>query len=393
MRILIVSFLCTVFFCAGSIAQSTPIKKQNHFRLIGQVLNRDTGFIILSYQDTSKRAIIDTTEIKNGQFYFSGYIHEPTYATLNFPEYQGVSGDLHIAEFFMEPTEIVATLSSENLRKSNFQGSKTQLIFEKYLAEESVLLLKWKTVLENHERLLNQFSLLSEGSVESKALEDSLDLMTPKLKMYNKELEELKYRFITNHPNTYVSAYLLTQFRNRPALTFQKKIYEGFSEEIKNSRYAGYIREDIEKRKLVAEGALIPDFSIANNEKEVRLSSMKGKYVLLDFWASWCVPCRQEIPELKLYYEKYHPKGFEIVTISIDRQDADWKRALREEEIPQFYNVRSDLEISKYYENVFRPIPSKILVNRDGIIIWKQEYEGTTANKSLKAVLGEEFDH
>lgn len=116
---------------------------------------------------------------------------------------------------------------------------------------------------------------------------------------------------------------------------------------------------------------------------------MKGKLVLLDFRASWCVPCREGIPVLKQYYDQYHSKGFEIVTISIDRRKSDWKEAVLEEKIPYFHNVLVNEEITKGYENVLLPIPSQILINREGIIIWKKTFNIEEGSKNLCTALSE----
>ena len=82
---------------------------------------------------------------------------------------------------------------------------------------------------------------------------------------------------------------------------------------------------------------MVPDFKVKDKSgKEVALSTLRQgkKYVLIDFWASWCNPCRKEIPNLKKLYAQYSEKGFEIVSISIDQKKADWEKALKEEGLP-----------------------------------------------------------
>ncbi len=187
-----------------------------------------------------------------------------------------------------------------------------------------------------------------------------------------------------------LKAYLLIFFQKRPSLEFQKAAYEKFSDQIKNSRYGKYLSDAIIRRSLVDIGVLAPDFSGSNpEEKKFTLSEMKGKIVLIDFWASWCIPCREGIPDLKKYYDQYHSKGFEVVTISIDTKKSDWEKAVLEEKIPYFHNLYVNDEITKGYENVLLPIPSQILINREGVIIWKKTFNIEEGYKNLSIALSE----
>ena len=107
----------------------------------------------------------------------------------------------------------------------------------------------------------------------------------------------------------------------------------------------------------------------------VSLSDFKGKYLYIDFWASWCPPCRAEIPHIKELFQQYHSKGLEILTISIDKDSIEWQKAVVKEKISNWHNILVNKEIENNYSNVNNPIPSGMLIAEDGKIIWKSNRE------------------
>lgn len=128
------------------------------------------------------------------------------------------------------------------------------------------------------------------------------------------------------------------------------------------------VQHQIVKHRELAVGAKAPDFILLSDKgKKVTLADLRGKYVLLDFWASWCGPCRMEIPNLKRIWEKYHNKGLEIVSITLDVKDAAWRKALVEEQMPWLQLTAEGTDISKRYN--IKGIPHILLLNSDGKII------------------------
>ena len=105
--------------------------------------------------------------------------------------------------------------------------------------------------------------------------------------------------------------------------------------------------------------------------QKVELNQFKGKYLYIDFWASWCIPCREQFPKLKNLYYKYKSKGFEILTVSIDKDTIQWRRAIVKDGLNIWSNISVSKEIEDNYDNVNNPIPSGLLINPDGKIIWK----------------------
>ena len=146
-----------------------------------------------------------------------------------------------------------------------------------------------------------------------------------------------------------------------------KPWYEAFSPAAKQSYYGQKVKEEL--YPAGKEGTKVPDFKVKDKTgKEVSLSALRQgkKYVLIDFWASWCNPCRKEIPNLKRLYAQYSGKGFEIVSISIDQKKADWEKALKEEGLP-WPNFLDETGVAALYKVKF--VPTMYLINADGVMV------------------------
>lgn len=136
-------------------------------------------------------------------------------------------------------------------------------------------------------------------------------------------------------------------------------------------------------------GELAPSFafpSFADSTKKIGVSNYKGKILLIDFWASWCGPCRSEIPKLKKYYEKYKDKGVAFLSVSIDGKKEKWVEALAEEDMPweQVLAPHSGKEIMKLYQ--FSGIPFIVLLDKDGKIVAKH-LRGEAVDKAISKLL------
>lgn len=124
--------------------------------------------------------------------------------------------------------------------------------------------------------------------------------------------------------------------------------------------------------KATAEGAAAHDFSLsAPSGENVSLSSFKGKWVLLDFWASWCLPCRQNNPKMVEIYKKYAPAGLEIISISIDKDRSQWTEAIKEDRLPWTQVIDNENAPNTQKSYAISSIPTLILVSPDGKIVFR----------------------
>lgn len=171
---------------------------------------------------------------------------------------------------------------------------------------------------------------------------------------------------------------------------YYKKLSDGLAQYSDNAYVSGFIQR-VKNEAQLAVGSKSPEIALTNQNGEiVKLSSLQGKYVLIDFWAAWCRPCRMESPNMVKMYGKYNSKGFEIYSVSLDQTKADWIQAIEDDKLGDWTHV-SDLkgwnsEGGKTY-NV-HSIPFTVLLDKDGKIIAKG-LRGKSLEDKLAEIFGE----
>ena len=152
--------------------------------------------------------------------------------------------------------------------------------------------------------------------------------------------------------------------------------------------YSKLIHQSINSAKATSIGRQAIDFTQPDvNGKNISLSSYKGKYVLVDFWASWCGPCRTENPNVLKAYNDYKEKGFDVLGISLDNDKAAWLKAIQKDHLP--WTQVSDLKAQNndaYVAYGIKGIPFNVLLDKNGVIVGKN-LRGEGLEKKLKEIL------
>ncbi len=241
---------------------------------------------------------------------------------------------------------------------------------------------------------------LNKAYYETNNRDSVAELMKP-LQM---TMGKCQKEYMEKYPSTALTAMFLNQEKSRMPLDKLKEAYNKLDETAKQTSSAKEIATEIATLERVAPGNPAPE--IAKNDlitgKPFSLSSLKGKVVLLDFWASWCVPCRKSNPHVKALYEKYRKKGFDVVYVADnDDRPENALKAIEEDGIKKYHHVLRGLktlkdangkmmgfdkseDVSEKYAIHF--LPTKYLIDRDGNIICK--VDDNTLDAKLKEIFG-----
>jgi peroxiredoxin len=342
--------------------------------------------------------ISDTAEIVEGRFLITGKILEPTQATIR------DRIDSELAWIYLEPGKMRISINKDVPFGYVMTGSKTQAEYEILKKMEQpvydrLLMLKEQGININ-DRIKNSKEDSDKIALQEKAKEiDSLWSDT------RKELDPIEIKFVLENPKSFVTPQYLNRMVSREVISLDsaKSIFNGLDNSLRESRYGKFIVEDIRKKENVSLGAQAPDFKATDlTQQTVILSQFKGKsIVLLDFWASWCVPCRESMPHIRSIYRKYHSKGLEVIAISVDENRKSWIEAVKQDSLEIWYNIlvaekwpvgpyTNDDIFQNYY---YTAIPEQILIDKNGKIIFRHTGYSKESEESLDRQLSLLFEN
>jgi peroxiredoxin len=326
----------------------------------------------------------DSTVFQNGNFKLKGQVSNPIQALL-FLDYSGV-GSKHLTlsnaeyiEVYLENAEIFIK-GKDSLNNAIVEGGVLNKDYQSYLKLIAPTLIARK--------LLN--SEYSKASNEKRSTKEFQEELSTRFQAIMDETSKVQAQYIKSYPNSLVSLDLLKDLgRSTSDISSLELLFNGFSTTVRNSVAGKAYASEIENRKRLVVGGIAPDFSQPDTQKRVvKLSDFKGQYVLIDFWASWCKPCRNENPNVAKAYNQYKNKGFTVLGVSLDseKQREAWLKAIVDDQLP--WTQVSDLrgwknEVAQLY--MIRSIPQNFLIDPAGKIIAKN-LRGQELNRTLEEI-------
>lgn len=327
--------------------------KEKQFKVKLNIENADNQTVILVKSlDGKKPIIIDTVVIADNKAVINVDYDEPQALyilafkekhdqMLLFPDNKDVTVKGDLDDFF----HIEAT------------GSATQNAFNEY--KKGLV------------PFLESFIPLDAAATEAYENDDSLkyeEINAQTLAIWD-EYHNYQFDYIRSHPDSFLTHYILDDLKTDIELAQVIELADILTGE---SVYRDNINKFIESNMRVELGQPFIDFTLQTADgKDVNLAELikNNKVVMVDFWASWCGPCRHENPFVKAAYEKYHAKGLEIVGVSVDRNEAKWLQAVEEDALPYIQVRDAEGTVSNDYAVVY--IPSNFLYDQNGIMIAK----------------------
>ncbi|MFI5131562.1 MAG: redoxin domain-containing protein [Chitinophagales bacterium] len=374
-------------------------KQGNRFQLKGKLVGLLEGMVYLYYSDVENKSLKDSSVITNGNFSFAGSIMGPTRAYLQLKEEKINNG----AEVFLEPVSMKIRVKPNEFKKAELTGSKTQNEFKQLEKLKAPIRKQVQPVLDEYAKV-NEIYI---NAVRRKAPEDSLDFLKEKATAirekytpYDMQFDKVDYEFFVKNPNSYVTAYMMRFHVSEWSLDTLQMFYDKMNETIRQSSYGKDLAKAIADLRGGLPGSLAKDFSAIDiNGNKLTLSGFKGRYVLLDFWASWCVPCRKGNPHLKELYAKYKDKGIEFIGVSDDDRTPDaWKKAVEKDGLPWRHVLRG-FDMDKRLKGLANEseihdrfgiysLPTKILIDPAGMIIGRFGEEEKELDEMLVKIFG-----
>ena len=370
------------FFCL--LATGKLLFGQEKFTLTGKVKGLTGGFIHLNYAKGDGQIVNDSFAIKTGGgFSFTGNISEPSICYLYYSK-AGRMNDEDEVNFFLEPASMNIQLVKGKFKQAVISGSKTQQVYQQLEKQKKTIYAKLKEI---------------SAEIRKEKDKEKASAISDKMVPYIRQLDSIDYKFFAATPSSYVTAYMLRFHVADFSWQGLEAYYTKLGTDVQGSRYGRYIKEQIEKLKTGSPGLVANDFSKADiNGRMISLSEFKGKdFVLLDFWASWCIPCRKANPHLRQIYAKYRNKGLEIIGVSDDDgQEEKWKKAVEQDSLSWRQVLRGRDKEKERNENDLHEkfgihdLPTRILIDRNGIIVGRYDEDDKELDKKLKEIFGDE---
>jgi peroxiredoxin len=361
------------------------------FSLSGTIQGQAPDRVQLYYTDSAGQNRLDSCSVTGGRFTFQGTVAEPSMVSLGATDAK-TWNDPHIVHFFLEPGSMTINLPGDDYKKAVITGSPVEDEYQSLQQAEQPVYAEMKPLEPIYAAAGEALRAAMKAGKDDKLI-DSLryraaaihDQFDP----YYKRLRDIQIGFAAAHPQSYVTLMSMRMLTNEMPLDSVRLFYDRMGPTLQQTEAGKAIAEDIRKLQAGSPGSPAADFTAKElNGSTFSLSALRGKYVLIDFWASWCVPCRKSMPHVRELYERYKGKGLEVLAVSDDDHDSTvWKKAVAKDGTGIWHNVLRGFDMDKRMKNLpndkdisekfgIHSLPTKILIDPQGTIIGRYD-QGT----------------
>lgn len=345
----------------------TACNQQNTFNVSVSLVNANEKIVYLQKFVNNEPIIIDSAVVNNDQAVLKAPVDDPQ--ILYALKVKGRKGSM---PFFADNKDVVFVGDMNNPQDVEILASETQAELDAYTEQESRF---DKQIAELYIAMQQAFN--NEDTIQM----DSLNKVGTALM---EQQDSYRDDYIKAHPDSFVAHYILDGAKQDYPVDQLKEMVGAFTTE---SIYRDHINEYIAAMERLEVGQPFIDFTLNTKEGEkVSFAEIiaQNKVTMVDFWASWCGPCRQENPVVKAAYEKFHELGFGVISVSVDQVESDWLQAVEEDQLPWTQVRDSENKVSEDYMVYY--IPTNFLYNQSGTMVAKG-LRGEELAKKLAEIL------
>ena len=389
----------TTILVAGMLLSVMQVTAQQGYHIKGKLKGQGNAKMTLMYRTETERSKMDSAIAKRNSFVLKGdFGQDPVVGFLN----TKVDRNLRFSNNPNAPYSPAPSLEVVISNNTNIRVSGTAADIHLATIKGDALNTDMNRLHEAERAVFRKIWELQKAHAKTRREKTNTKESDAK---FGQEISEaraertaIRKQFVKDNPASFVSMYLLSTMVGDYKNQELAQAFKGLTDDYKKTFYGKMVAGKIEAGAATALGKIAPDFTKPDvNGKPVSLSSLRGKYVLVDFWGSWCGPCRRSHPHLKEAYARYKSKGFEILGIACERKSPDdaiaaWKQAMEEDRI-DWMQVINDVGIKEQDVTQLYGIegfPTKLLLDKDGKIIAKWlGLESRELDAKLKEIFGE----